>query len=41
MTGSNDKAEVILLNPGAYTITVSPTDPTGEGAELIEVYEVE
>jgi hypothetical protein len=39
--GSNDKADVVLLAPGAYTITVNPTDPTQEGAELIEVYEVE
>ena len=39
--GSNDKADIFLLAPGAYTITVNPTDPTQVGAELIEVYEVE
>jgi len=39
--GSNDKADVVLLNPGAYTITINPTDPSQEGTELIEIYEVE
>jgi len=39
--GSNDKADVFLIGPGAHTITVNPTDPTGEGVVLIEVYEVE
>ena len=39
--GSNDKADIFLLAPGAYTITVNPTDPSGVGAELVEVYEVE
>ena len=38
---SNDKADVVLLSPGAYTITVNPTSADGEGTELIEVYEVE
>jgi hypothetical protein len=38
--GSNDKADVVLLYPGAYTITVNPVDSSSEGYELIEVYEV-
>lgn len=38
--GSNDKADVFLLYPGAYTIVVNPPDSSSEGAELIEVYEV-
>jgi hypothetical protein len=41
LPGSNDEADVYILTPGAYTITVNPTDPSGVGAELIEVYEVE
>lgn len=39
--GSNDRADVVLVQPGAYTITVNPTDPSQEGFELIELYEVE
>jgi hypothetical protein len=39
-SGSDDKADVLLVSPGAYTITVNPTTPSGEGVELIEVYEV-
>ena len=41
LQGSTDKADIFLLSPGAYTITVNPTDSSGEGTELIEVYEVE
>jgi len=41
LQGSNDKADIFYLAPGPYTITVNPTDPSGVGAELIEVYEVE
>jgi hypothetical protein len=39
--GSNDKADIFVLPPGSYTITVSPTTSDQEGAELIEVYEIE
>jgi VCBS repeat-containing protein len=38
--GSTDKADVWLLQPGAYTIVVSPTDSTTAGSCLVEVYEV-
>src|ERR1035437_27057 len=38
--GSNDKADIFLLSPGSYTITVNPTTSDQEGAELIEVYEI-
>jgi len=38
--GSNDKADVTLLYPGHYTISVTPTSASGEGVVLVEVYEV-
>jgi len=41
LQGSNDAADVFLLGPGAYTITVNPANATEGGAELLEVYEVE
>ena len=41
LPGSNDKADVVLLVPGSYTIMINPTDASSEGAELVEVYEVE
>lgn len=39
--GSNDKADVYMLAPGNYTITVSPTNASQAGNVLVEVYEVE
>ena len=38
---SLDKADAIFLYPGAYTLTINPTDATGEGVVLVEVYEVD
>jgi hypothetical protein len=39
-TGSNDKADVILLSPGPYTLSVTPSTAAEAGTQLIEVYEV-
>jgi hypothetical protein len=40
-TGSTDKEDIFLLSPGAYTVTINPSDSSGEGQELVEIYEVE
>lgn len=39
--GSTDTADVYLLAPGNYTITVNPTNASQAGNVLVEVYEVE
>lgn len=40
IVGSNDKSDVFLLPPGAYTVVVSPSSSSAEGVVLIEVYEI-
>jgi|GEM_PF-5398384 len=40
ISGSSDKADIVLLNPGPQTITVEANSPESEGDVLIEVYEV-
>jgi hypothetical protein len=39
--GSNDKADIYLLSPGAYTVIVNPPSSASEGTVLIEAYEVQ
>jgi hypothetical protein len=39
--GSNDKADIYLLSPGAYTVVVNPTSSASEGAVLVEAYEIQ
>lgn len=38
--GSRDKADIVLLEPGVYTITVYASSRESEGDVLLEVYEV-
>jgi len=39
--GSNDKADIFILSPGAYTIVVAPQSLSAAGANLIEVYQIQ
>lgn len=38
--GSKDKADIMVLEPGAHTIVVEANTPESEGDMLLEVYEV-
>lgn len=38
--GSRDKADIVLLDPGAYTVSVHASSRESEGDVLLEIYEV-